>query len=310
MTRIFISHSPLDDLFVNRLINDLRRHSIHVFVDHEDCDAPGLYRDIEVFKALTDCTRMIAVVSTNSLVLPNCLDEWNYFLEHDKVVIPVWLSGNMFYRLQRITYEDFRVQYDEPLDHLVRFLTEKSTGYASEKQAKRSPSWQDVTSVSDDELLKSLTVGLIPAAIARELGNWIIVNQLWRYIKQELLAKANPIIIGTPQTAKGVQRQIAPIRMQLAERRDMAGVYFIDRLREIVDEHISHDILISDLDDSRAGEQILATMVAVRKFLIDSAVSKRDFLELMKLTTQFDFNVAEKMRDLVTSYELRSKPHI
>jgi O-acetyl-ADP-ribose deacetylase (regulator of RNase III) len=125
MGLVFVSHNHVDDPFVDRLVTDLNSHGIETFVDHRNL-RHGQHWPTEVESALNQCNQMIAVVSDYSKASKNCTDEWNVFIEDQKEIIPVWLTGDkMYFRFRTVHYVDFRTnQYDEPLRRLIGVLTD------------------------------------------------------------------------------------------------------------------------------------------------------------------------------------------
>jgi len=119
----FISYSHKDKEFVLNLAGDLRRRGIRVWLDEFDID-PGHSWSRQIGNALDSCERMLLVWSPNALASENVDDEWNYFLDVKKPVIPILIEPcDLPYRLHKLQYIDFHsVEYRQAMNDLVAFL--------------------------------------------------------------------------------------------------------------------------------------------------------------------------------------------
>ena len=71
-------------------------------------------------EALENSAAMLLVLSANSVESRHVADEWHYFLEEDKPVVPVlYQECRVPYQLRRIQYVDFTVDgYEHALHRL------------------------------------------------------------------------------------------------------------------------------------------------------------------------------------------------
>src|SRR5215216_746190 len=105
--RIFVSYSRKDEFFARRLAQSLSQLGADVWIDIEDIPA-GLRWSSAVQQGLDVCNAMIVLVSPNSMGSRNVEDEWQYYLDQSKPVIPVLLRpSKIHYQLTRIQYIDF-----------------------------------------------------------------------------------------------------------------------------------------------------------------------------------------------------------
>jgi CRP-like cAMP-binding protein len=120
---VFVSYSRQDRDFAVRLVNDLRKQRFNVWLDIYNIDA-GKSWARQVGEALEACTLMLLVLSPTSLASNNVEDEWNYYLDQHKPVLPVlYLPCKVPFRLARLQYIDFAgTDYDLALAHLVATL--------------------------------------------------------------------------------------------------------------------------------------------------------------------------------------------
>lgn len=102
--QIFVSYSHKDDLFVRKLVRHLKEHRFHVWLD--------------VFNI------MLLILSPDSLVSENVEDEWNYYLDKKKTIVPiVYRKCDIPYRLFKLQHIDFaELPYGSALTQLIANL--------------------------------------------------------------------------------------------------------------------------------------------------------------------------------------------
>src|SRR5258708_38103408 len=126
MARAFISYSRKDVDFARRLTNDLVKLGVDIWIDLEDIPA-GLKWSTAIQQGLTSSDIMMLVVSPDSIASTNVEDEWQYFLDKHKPLIPVlWKPAELHFQLQRIQYIDFHSQvYNVAFKQLLAELEHK-----------------------------------------------------------------------------------------------------------------------------------------------------------------------------------------
>jgi beta-lactam-binding protein with PASTA domain len=118
----FFSYSREDSEFTLRLAGDLKSAGANVWLDQLDI-APGQRWDRSVEDALTNCPRLLVVLSPSSINSTNVLDEVSFALENQKTVVPVlYRDCAIPFRLRRIQYLDFRADYAHALKGLLKTL--------------------------------------------------------------------------------------------------------------------------------------------------------------------------------------------
>jgi len=117
--KAFVSYSRADADFVLRLSQDLRAAGASIWLDKLDIH-PGEEWDESIERGLSECGRMLVVLSPHSVASENVLDEIGSALSRKKTIIPVlYRDCEVPYRLNRIQYIDFRTDYDEPFKYLL-----------------------------------------------------------------------------------------------------------------------------------------------------------------------------------------------
>ena len=118
-SKAFVSYSRADTDFVLRLCQDLRAAGASIWLDKLDIH-PGEEWDEAIERGLSECGRMLVVLSPNSVASENVLDEIGSALSRKKTIIPVlYRDCEIPYRLNRIQYVDFRTDYGERLKSLL-----------------------------------------------------------------------------------------------------------------------------------------------------------------------------------------------
>jgi len=119
----FFSYSHKNKDFVLTLAGDLRRRGIKVWLDIYDIDV-GQSWSRQVGRALDSCAKMLLVMSPDALESDNVDDEWNYFLDVKKTVIPIlYQPCTIPFRLHKLQYIDFHtMDYHEAVNQLVAHL--------------------------------------------------------------------------------------------------------------------------------------------------------------------------------------------
>lgn len=118
--QVFLSYARADVDFAKRLARGLRRCDVDVWVDVYSI-AAGKSWARQVAEALDRCDAMVLVMSPASVASENSDDEWNYYLDKQKPVVPVLLEQvDVPYRLNKLQYVDFTARpFDEALTKLV-----------------------------------------------------------------------------------------------------------------------------------------------------------------------------------------------
>src|SRR5689334_1097111 len=108
--RVFISYSRKDIQFAERLEDDLSLRDIEVWRDKTNIQ-PGSSWSDEIQNALDTSDTMLLIVTPDSMASQYVSDEWHYFLDNHKPLIPIILKpANLTWRLNRREYIDFNNQ--------------------------------------------------------------------------------------------------------------------------------------------------------------------------------------------------------
>lgn len=117
--QIFISYSRADKDFAARLVNDLAAYDVRVWLDVRSIPH-GANWDIEVQKGLDDSDLMLVLLSPDSVASQNVADEWSYFIDQDKPIIPLMIRPcQVPFRLMRRQRVDFTGDYNTAFEMML-----------------------------------------------------------------------------------------------------------------------------------------------------------------------------------------------
>ncbi len=125
----FFSYSRDDLEFALRLAKDLKKAGASVWMDKLDV-RPGQPFRQRIEEALTNCPRLLVILSPASANSAEVMAEVDFALDEHKQVIPVlYRDCKIPYRLRPIQYVDFRGDYVEALAELLSSMeVEPTTG--------------------------------------------------------------------------------------------------------------------------------------------------------------------------------------
>ncbi|MBN1563393.1 MAG: TIR domain-containing protein, partial [Anaerolineae bacterium] len=111
MPKVFISYSRKDETFARQLATDLDRHGANVWIDVDDIP-PGVNWSSAIQQGLDDCDTLVLVISPDAFGSANVTDEWQYFRDEGKPIVPVICRRTpiVHFQLRRIQYIDFAEQ--------------------------------------------------------------------------------------------------------------------------------------------------------------------------------------------------------
>jgi hypothetical protein len=137
----FFSYARSDSDFVLKLAKDLRQAGADVWLDQLDIKS-GSRWDLTIENALKDSTKMLVILSPDSVLSNNVMDEVSFALEEGKTVIPVlFKSCDIPFRLRRLQFADFTKDYNEALESLLTALNlgKKPSGLHDKKVSRPTP---------------------------------------------------------------------------------------------------------------------------------------------------------------------------
>lgn len=120
--KIFVSYSRHDEPFARKLAIWLANTlNLGVWIDIDDIQ-PGVKWSSAIQDGLDNCEVMVVIVTPESMQSINVEDEWQYFIDLGKPVVPILLrSAPVPYQLRRIQWIDFsdKDEYNNSLRQLI-----------------------------------------------------------------------------------------------------------------------------------------------------------------------------------------------
>lgn len=124
--KLFISYSRTDEAFVRKLATKLSDAGVDIWLDVDDIPA-GMKWSTAIQQGLDACEIMIVVISPDSMASRNVEDEWQYYLDEKKHLVPILLNqAKVHFQLRRIQYIDFlNLDFDSAFAKLLTQLDAK-----------------------------------------------------------------------------------------------------------------------------------------------------------------------------------------
>lgn len=195
MSLVFVSYSHEDTAFVLKLIGDLLRANVPVWLDRMHIKI-GPW-DVAVEQALKRASHVVCVLSPASVKSRNVLDEIGMAIDERKILIPILIDDcERPLRVRREQYIDFRHDYQSGLRKLLSLLPRVST-LQEQGHDSLSPIQE---SLSLDQLLTSM----LPAHENGAFGNRgiqtpVLLFQYGDAIGQVRVTKQNVVIGRNPE---------------------------------------------------------------------------------------------------------------
>lgn len=126
MTSVFVSYSRRDEEAVKQIIKSLTRRGIDVWIDKEDIGT-GSRWDMQIEEGITQCDKVLVMLSKASILSQNVGDEWGYALDKSKQIIPVLLEDcDVPMRLASLQRIEFVEDYNTAIDTLTEEIRAES----------------------------------------------------------------------------------------------------------------------------------------------------------------------------------------
>lgn len=126
---VFISYHRSDEIFALDLDTGLRNAGVRVWMDTIDI-AEGADWRTQVIAALRGCGAMLLILSKEMVTDTEAANEYQYFVDTGKIVIPALFETCDFGRFNlAIPPVDFRRDSEMAMRQLIRMLTPEATSF-------------------------------------------------------------------------------------------------------------------------------------------------------------------------------------
>lgn len=170
MPSIFISHSSKDKAFAKKLVQTLEEHGLDTWMDSDDIRA-GIKWSSAIQEGLNQGSLMVVILSPDSMQSKNVEDEWQYYIDKHKPIVPILYKAtdNIHFQLARIQYVDFvSLPYDEGIKRLISELRHHHIDVSVSDSPKPNPQPRIPTQTSTNNnrnIAIGSLVGLVLIAI-------------------------------------------------------------------------------------------------------------------------------------------------
>lgn len=159
--KLFISYSHTDEAFATQLARDLEAENFVIWFDRNSMALGRDWSD-QVHEALKSSETMILIVSTKSMESSHVSDEWKFFRDKKKHIIPLLLEApediDMHFQLNNLQHINFyNVPYDKALTNLLVELR-AGTSVMADSQIEPLPSHTEPSSAAYGEALEKIEI--------------------------------------------------------------------------------------------------------------------------------------------------------
>jgi|GEM_PF-5850206 len=186
MQQIFISYSRKEEDIVHQLANVLTDADISVWLDVWHIATGENWRDA-IQRGLDESTLMLLVITPNAMDSKQVANEWHYYLDEGKPIIPILLEpARIHYQIRSLNYIDFHGQeFDTAFQLLLKSIAEKADDETLNPQEmavlemlqSAYKNWLNFER-ADDLLLDNRQI----ERISGTMSGFPITDSLWRYL--------------------------------------------------------------------------------------------------------------------------------
>lgn len=172
--RLFISYSRQDAEFARHLAKNLSDLGADIWIDVDDIPA-GMNWSTAIQQGLNTCDVLLLIISPDSMASPNVENEWQYFYDKHKPVLPLLLRATeVHFQIKRLQHIDFETQsfetaFQKLLDQLTPYDTQLGTNNdvsnIPESTHKPVPKSSETLWYRDPRFVLPLVVTLLAAFI-------------------------------------------------------------------------------------------------------------------------------------------------
>src|SRR5687768_3290646 len=170
-SKIFLSYSRRDIQIATALTKDLEALGVNVWMDRHDISI-GERWSAAIQKALEDSYAMVLVLSPDSMTSTNVEDEFTYFMDNRKPIVPVMVRPTkVHYQLHRLQWIDFTEgATDKAYQDLIEALQAVGVEFANTDSTATDPLIarliDDMQNKKERSRRRKVMIGSISGALA------------------------------------------------------------------------------------------------------------------------------------------------
>ena len=296
-SKVFISYAHKDGLdFTTRLAYALSFY-LGVFWDRrlQMGDYPR-----QLYERIEECDFFILVMTPQSLVSDWCKKELQHAIDCGKKIglAKIYSQEEATSRelTDKYTYGDFEENFDAGFRRLTAMMFDAP--YSS---------WEVLNFADDPTLLGAIESGLLPGVIAKEVAEWVIVDKLFYALEIYASKQTGFLAYAHARTPLGVIGQCSVLIEQFAQNRNVQGALIAQTTLKIAEQYTKELWLINEDKAQEIGSHVATIIANVRKHLRERAFAARDSSAFLFQGGYFDFEIAEKTRELILMHSRRSR---
>ncbi|MBN1679456.1 MAG: toll/interleukin-1 receptor domain-containing protein [Anaerolineae bacterium] len=296
--RAFISYSHKDkhaQPFVEVLVTYLDIH-MDLFWDRRIKPAPfakELEKEIET-------REFFLPVMTPSFARKDsyCRIELHHAEKHNRKIVPLKIILQYSPpECAKYSWADFTQGFERGFQDLTRKILGRS--YLP---------WEHLENGTHREILEGLQRGMIPASIAREFGEWAIVEKLWPYIRNRL--EKSRIHVGEPKSPQDILLLVPSIIEQAASNIDAVSVRNAQRTEKIIQGYLETEEQNITNDAALAGQNTMKLLIEVEHELENMAAARLDAREVIGMRHTSVFDATSQLRHLIKTHARTLNRHM
>jgi hypothetical protein len=234
-----------------------------------------------------------------------CRKEWQHAFAHkrDRIILVRQFPdcGASEFETELITnftYGDFVEDFDRGFRRITEIMLREPR--SSWEYLKKTP----------EQLLLYLNQGLIPGLISKSLAEWIIVDKLWVYVTEKLFSENDHyarIVRGAPRTPRGILWQTGKLIEYFARDANGSGAQLMVEVSKIASMYVSQIDQVADNNHEDIGKAVYEISRRTKSMLFENEVARGRGRESHAVYSYFDFDVVEKLAELLTTHSRRSR---
>lgn len=293
---VFISYAHKDSLDFTRRLTYALAFYMDVFWDRrlEAGEFPT-----QLLAEIERCEHFLLILSPHSLASEWCQKELSHAEGlNKKITLARFLpnDGTDYSSLSdKYTYADFTESFDVGF----RRCTQLMLG------GPRSP-WEAFAHAKTEEVLQALEAGLLPALIAKEIVEWMMVYRLWPLV-DDYATMTNIVFRAVPSTPLGIHAVVDMFERQFQEKRDVLGKSILQQVSEIVRNSVTELTKLSDDEHSSSGAAATLVISQVQHVLYRHAMGFRKPVDGHAAQNYLRFEIGDKIRELINIHARRSR---
>lgn len=257
----------------------------------------------QLFQEIETRDYFILVMSPRSLSSEWCKKELKHAEARKKGIALAKITSSEDKELvQKYSYADFTRGIDIGFKRLTMMLL--NTPYLP---------WEYQAQLNNTALLEQLKNGLVLGRIAKELVEQVIIEQLWKPLRNKLneikVKEFSFLLLGNPQTPKGVIEACQHLEQQFLQQRptNHSALWLLREIRKLCEIYQQEIYPLAETNHIELGRESFRLIEQITKLLELESTASRDFVELYQLQTFTSHDVAEKLRQIIQTQARASR---